>query len=78
MSRVPGLISEDGLRELDRQVESALAEAGDYLMAVQEGSIGPDHIQAEIGEVLVGARPGRAGVPAKPYSRRSIPGETPR
>jgi ornithine cyclodeaminase len=45
---------------VDRR-ESALAEAGDYLMAVQEGSIGPDHIQAEIGEVLVGARPGRRG-----------------
>lgn len=43
---------------VDRR-ESALAEAGDYLLAVDEGAIGPDHIQAEIGEVLVGSHPGR-------------------
>ena len=43
---------------VDRR-ESALAEAGDYLQAVEEGAIGPDHIQAELGEVLVGAHPGR-------------------
>ena len=39
--------------------ESTLREAGDYLIAVKEGVIKPDHIQAEIGEVLVGAKPGR-------------------
>ena len=39
--------------------ESALREAGDYLIALKEGVIGPDHIQAEIGEVLIGAKPGR-------------------
>jgi ornithine cyclodeaminase len=27
---------------------------------MREGAIGPEHIRAEIGEVLVGARPGRA------------------
>ena len=43
---------------VDRR-ESALREAGDYLIALKEGVIGPDHIQAEIGEVLIGARPGR-------------------
>jgi len=43
---------------VDRR-ESTLAEAGDYLRAVAEGAIGPDHIQAEIGEVLVGMHPGR-------------------
>jgi ornithine cyclodeaminase/alanine dehydrogenase-like protein (mu-crystallin family) len=43
---------------VDRR-ESALHEAGDYLLAEKEGLIGPDHIRAEVGEVLIGARPGR-------------------
>jgi ornithine cyclodeaminase len=43
---------------VDRR-ESTLAESGDYLFAAREGAIGPDHIQAELGELLVGARPGR-------------------
>jgi ornithine cyclodeaminase len=40
-------------------VESTINEAGDYLLALQEGVIGPEHIRAELGEVLKGARPGR-------------------
>jgi ornithine cyclodeaminase/alanine dehydrogenase-like protein (mu-crystallin family) len=58
-------------RELDTQTvasgslfvdrrESALNEAGDYLLAEAEGAIGPDHIKAELGEVLTGMHPGRA------------------
>jgi len=43
---------------VDRR-ESTLNEAGDYLIAVHEGAIGPEHIKAEIGEVLIGAKPGR-------------------
>ena len=43
---------------VDRR-ESALNEAGDYLIAADEGAIGPDHIRAELGEVLIGAAPGR-------------------
>jgi ornithine cyclodeaminase/alanine dehydrogenase-like protein (mu-crystallin family) len=43
---------------VDRR-ESTLNEAGDYLFPLQEGAIGPDHIKAEIGEVLVGAVEGR-------------------
>src|SRR5205807_669038 len=39
--------------------ESALNEAGDYLIAAEEGAIGPQHIRAELGEVLIGAHPGR-------------------
>lgn len=39
--------------------ESMLNEGGDYLLAVSEAGIGPDHIQAELGEVLVGAHAGR-------------------
>jgi ornithine cyclodeaminase/alanine dehydrogenase-like protein (mu-crystallin family) len=39
--------------------ESMLNEAGDYLFAVREAGIGPDHIRAELGEVLIGSRDGR-------------------
>ena len=39
--------------------ESALNEAGDYILAAREGLIGPEHIRAELGEVLTGAKPGR-------------------
>jgi ornithine cyclodeaminase/alanine dehydrogenase-like protein (mu-crystallin family) len=43
---------------VDRR-ESTINEGGDYLFALREGAIGPDHIKAEIGEVLIGAKPGR-------------------
>jgi ornithine cyclodeaminase len=43
---------------VDRR-ESALNEAGDYLLAAQEGAIGPEHIRADLGEVLTGVHPGR-------------------
>ncbi len=43
---------------VDRR-ESTLNESGDYLFALHEGAIGPDHIQAEIGEILIGAKAGR-------------------
>lgn len=39
--------------------ESCLSEAGDYILAAAEGAIGPDHIKAELGEVLAGMHPGR-------------------
>jgi ornithine cyclodeaminase len=34
--------------------ESILAESGDYLLAAADGAVGPDHIRAEIGELLAG------------------------
>jgi ornithine cyclodeaminase/alanine dehydrogenase-like protein (mu-crystallin family) len=43
---------------VDRR-ESTIHEAGDYLFPVKEGAIGPDHIRAEIGEILTGKHPGR-------------------
>jgi ornithine cyclodeaminase len=43
---------------VDRR-ESTLAESGDYLRAVEERGIGPGHILAELGELLVGAHEGR-------------------
>ena len=39
--------------------ESMLNEGGDYLFAAQETGIGPDHIRAELGELLIGAGEGR-------------------
>jgi ornithine cyclodeaminase/alanine dehydrogenase-like protein (mu-crystallin family) len=58
------------MRELDTQTvvdaafftdrrESAENEAGDYLLALKEGAIGPEHIRAELGEVVAGMAPGR-------------------
>jgi ornithine cyclodeaminase len=43
---------------VDRR-ESALNEAGDYVIAAGEGAIGPEHVKAELGEVLAGLHPGR-------------------
>ena len=43
---------------VDRR-ESTLNEAGDYLFAMREGAIGPDHIRAELGEILIGEAEGR-------------------
>jgi ornithine cyclodeaminase/alanine dehydrogenase-like protein (mu-crystallin family) len=43
---------------VDRR-ESTLNEAGDYLIPAAEGLIGPDHITAELGEVLAGLASGR-------------------
>jgi ornithine cyclodeaminase len=43
---------------VDRR-ESALNEAGDYLLAVKEGAAPADCIRAELGEVVIGAKPGR-------------------
>ena len=39
--------------------ESCLNEAGDFILAAADGAVGPDHIRAELGEVLAGMHPGR-------------------
>jgi ornithine cyclodeaminase/alanine dehydrogenase-like protein (mu-crystallin family) len=39
--------------------ESVLGESGDYLIPLKEGAIGPDHLLAEVGEVLIGKADGR-------------------
>jgi len=44
---------------VDRR-ESTLNESGEYLRAVEEEGIGPGHIRAELGEVLVGSHEGRS------------------
>jgi ornithine cyclodeaminase len=43
---------------VDRR-ESALAEAGDILIPLNEAAIGPDHIRGELGELLMGSVRGR-------------------
>lgn len=43
---------------VDRR-ESTLNESGDYLFAAKEGAIGPDHIRAELGELINGKKSGR-------------------
>ena len=45
---------------VDRR-ESAENEAYDYRDARDSGAVGPGHIRGEIGEVLIGAAPGRSG-----------------
>ncbi len=60
-----------GARELDTRIierslliadskEACLNEAGDIMMPIDEGAITPDHIHAELGEIVVGSREGRA------------------
>jgi ornithine cyclodeaminase len=43
---------------VDRR-ESTLNEAGDFLFPKKEGALGDDHIQGEIGEILIGKITGR-------------------
>lgn len=43
---------------VDRR-ESALNEAGEYVLPLSEGAIGEDHIRGELGEVLLGKVAGR-------------------
>jgi ornithine cyclodeaminase/alanine dehydrogenase-like protein (mu-crystallin family) len=43
---------------VDRR-ESTINEGGDYLFALREGAIGPDHIKGELGDLLIGERSGR-------------------
>ncbi|HSO93681.1 MAG TPA: ornithine cyclodeaminase family protein [Candidatus Dormibacteraeota bacterium] len=43
---------------VDRR-ESALSEAGDVLIPMSEGAFKADHIQAELGEVIIDKHPGR-------------------
>jgi ornithine cyclodeaminase len=40
--------------------DAALVESGDVVMGIQEGRFGPDHIAAELGDIVNGA-PGRTG-----------------
>jgi ornithine cyclodeaminase/alanine dehydrogenase-like protein (mu-crystallin family) len=46
---------------VDRR-ESAVNEAGDILIPMREGAFTADHIQAELGDVIIGKDPGRRSV----------------
>lgn len=59
-----------GARELDTTTverskfvadlkEANLAEAGDILIPIEEGAVTEDHIHASLGEIVIGAKPGR-------------------
>lgn len=48
-----------GARLIVDRRESALNEAGDFLIPRDEGAIGDDHIVGELGEVLIGSVAGR-------------------
>ena len=39
--------------------EANLAEAGDILIPIKEGAVTADHIHASLGEIVIGAKPGR-------------------
>ncbi len=38
----------------------ALTEPGDLLIPMAQGLFGPEHIAAEVGEILLGRKPGRS------------------
>ncbi len=42
---------------------AALADAGDILIPLREGAIGEEQTYAELGEVILGEKPGRTGPP---------------
>jgi ornithine cyclodeaminase/alanine dehydrogenase-like protein (mu-crystallin family) len=39
--------------------DAALKEAGDIIIPISEGIISPDHIYAELGEIITGKKAGR-------------------
>ncbi len=39
--------------------ESALSEAGDLIVPLRAGLMKPEHVRAELGEILAGEKPGR-------------------
>ncbi len=60
MQEVPGETVARARLVVDAR-EAALHEAGDVVIPLQAGLFGPEHIYAELGEIVLGARSGRAG-----------------
>ncbi|WP_067548081.1 ornithine cyclodeaminase family protein [Nocardia crassostreae] len=55
-------IDSEGMRRARVIVDSrlsALHESGDVLIPLREGAFGPEHVEDELGEILIGAKPGR-------------------
>lgn len=46
------------------QLDAAWAEAGDLILPLQAGLIGPAHVRAELGELVAGTKPGRSDAQA--------------
>ena len=42
------------------QIDAAWEEAGDLILPLTDGLIQPDHIRAELGEIVAGTKPGRS------------------
>lgn len=53
-----GEVVADASLFVDRR-ESALSESADYALAAKEHGFGPEHIVAELGELLIGTHGGR-------------------
>ena len=75
------------MRELDTETvvassffvnrrESALNEAGDYIIPRSEGAVGPGHIRAELGQLLIGAELGRSFPEEITVNRKESPSRT--
>jgi ornithine cyclodeaminase len=60
MREVPGQTVAHARLVVDERA-AALSEAGDIVIPLREGLISPAHIYAELGEIVLGLRPGRAG-----------------
>ena len=60
MREVPGETVAHARLVVDAR-EAALHEAGDVVIPLQAGLFGPEHIYAELGEIVLGDRPGRVG-----------------
>jgi ornithine cyclodeaminase/alanine dehydrogenase-like protein (mu-crystallin family) len=58
MQEVDSATVERSLLVVDSR-DASLAETGDLIVPIGEGRISEDHIQAELGEIANGSKPGR-------------------
>jgi ornithine cyclodeaminase len=59
MQEVDSATVERSLLVVDSR-DASLAETGDLIIPIREGRISEDHIQAELGEIVNGSKPGRS------------------
>jgi ornithine cyclodeaminase len=59
MQEIPAETVKRSLLVVDERA-AALAEAGDIIQPLEQGQIDPDHLHAELGEIVSGAKPGRS------------------
>ncbi len=58
MQEIPPATVQQSCLVVDQR-DAALSEAGDIMIPIQQGLIGPEHIHAELGEIISGSRVGR-------------------